>query len=168
MLLLVTILVTQAPVVAIADNVSEYTIKAGFIYNFAKFTQWPDKSGELKVCIFGKDPFGRNIDKINGKKSNGRTIRIVRTKRIDEVRTCHIAFLNIIPPERYLFERALKKIHGAHVLTVSDAANVTEFGVMIGLSINDDKVAFDVNHTMALASDLEISAKLLRLAREVN
>jgi hypothetical protein len=45
---------------------------------------------------------------------------------------------------------------------------VTEFGVMIGLSINDDKVAFDVNHTMALASNLEISAKLLRLAREVN
>lgn len=168
LLLLVTILVTQAPVVAIAENISEYTIKAGFIYNFAKFTQWPDKSGELKVCIFGKDPFGSNIDKINGKKSNGRTIRVVRTKRIEDVRSCHIVFLNIIPPERYLFERALKKIDGSHVLTVSDAANVTDFGVMIGLSINDDKVSFDVNHTMALASNLEISAKLLRLAREVN
>lgn len=168
LLLLVTILVSQVPAAVFAENVSEYTIKAGFIYNFAKFTQWPDKSGELKVCIFGKDPFGNKIDSIDGKVSNGRTIRVVRTRRIDEVRTCHIVFLNIIPPERYLFERALKKIDGAHVLTVSDAENVTEFGVMIGLSINDDKVAFDVNHTMALASNLEISAKLLRLAREVN
>ncbi|MBT8119646.1 MAG: YfiR family protein [Gammaproteobacteria bacterium] len=168
LLLLYAILVAQMPVVAVADNVSEYTIKAGFIYNFAKFTQWPDKSDELKICIFGKDPFGKNIDKIDGKISNGRTIRVIRTQKIDEVRSCHIAFLNIIPPERYLFERALKKIDGTHVLTVSDARNVTEFGVMIGLSINDDKIAFDVNHTMALASDLEISAKLLRLAREVN
>jgi hypothetical protein len=168
LLLPVAILVTQMPVAAVADNISEYTIKAGFIYNFAKFTQWPDKSDELKVCIFGKDPFGNNIDKISGKVSNGRTIRVIRTQKIDEVRSCHIAFLNIIPPERYLFERVLKKIHGAHVLTVSDARNVTEFGVMIGLSIDDDKIAFDVNHTVALASNLEISAKLLRLAREVN
>ena len=168
LLMLVAILAAQAPVISFAQNISEYTIKAGFIYNFAKFTQWPDDSDELKICVYGKDPFGTDIDRLNGKESNGRTIRIFRTKRIDEIRTCHIAFLNIIPPERHLFERALKKIKGSHVLTVSDAPKVTEFGVMIGLRINDDKIAFDVNHTVAKASDIEISSKLLRLAQEVN
>lgn len=168
LLMLVAILVAQAPVPTFAENISEYTIKAGFIYNFAKFTQWPDDTQELKICIYGKDPFGRNIDSLNGKISNGRTITVVRTKLIDEVRTCHIAFLNIIPPDRYLFERALKKISGSHVLTISDAPYVTDFGVMIGMRINDDKIAFDVNHTVAQASKLEISAKLLKLAGEVN
>lgn len=166
--MLVAILAAQAPVPTFAENISEYTIKAGFIYNFAKFTQWPDDAQELKICIYGKDPFGSNIDSLNGKKSNGRTIRVVRTNLIDEVRTCHIAFLNIIPPDRYLFERALNKIRGSHVLTISDAPYVTEFGVMIGMRINDDKIAFDVNHTVAQASNLEISAKLLKLAGEVN
>ena len=151
-----------------AANVSEYKIKAGFIYNFAKFTKWPDESDELKICIFGIDPFGNTIDSLNGRQSNGRTIKIIRTKNIDEIKTCHIAFLNIIPPERHLFERALKKIRGTHVLTVADAANVTDFGVMIGMRISNDKIAFDVNHTVAQASNLEISAKLLRLASQVN
>jgi len=166
--LLVTVLVTQAPVAVSAENVSEYKIKAGFIYNFAKFTKWPDESDDLKICIYGKDPFGNTIDNLDGKKSGGRTIRVFRTKNIDEIKTCHIAFLNIIPPERHLFERALKKINGMHVLTVADAENVTDFGVMIGLRISNDKIAFDVNHTVAQASNLEISAKLLRLASQVN
>ncbi len=167
-LLLVTVLVTQAPVTASAENVSEYTIKAGFIYNFAKFTKWPDESEDLKICIFGKDPFGNTINSLNGRQSNGRTIKIIRTKKIDEIKNCHIAFLNIIPPERHLFERALKKIKGTNVLTIADAANVTDFGVIIGMRIDNDKIAFDVNHTVAQASNLEISAKLLRLASQVN
>jgi len=168
LLLVMTMLVSQTPAVSFADNVSEYTIKAAFIYNFARFTQWPDDGDELRVCIYGKDPFGSAIDKLNGKKSNNRTIKIVRTRLIEEVKTCHIVFLNIIPPERYLFQQALKTIDGANVLTISDAANVTDYGVMIGLRIDNNKVAFEVNNTVAQESNLEISSKLLRLAREVN
>jgi hypothetical protein len=161
-------LVSQIPALSLADNVSEYTIKAAFIYNFARFTEWPDESNELKVCIYGEDPFGSSIDILNGKQSNGRTIKVIRTRSIDEVKSCHIAFLNIIPPVRRLFTRALQDIEGANVLTVSDAEGVIDFGVMIGLKLDNDKVAFDVNHTVAKASNIEISAKLLRLAKVVN
>ena len=161
-------LVSQIPALSLADNIAEYTIKAAFIYNFARFTEWPDESNELKVCIYGEDPFGSSIDKLNGKQTNGRTIKVIRTRSIDEVRSCHIAFLNIIPPEQRLFARALQDIEGADVLTVSDAQGVVDFGVMIGLKIDNDKVAFDVNHTVAKASNIEISAKLLRLANVVN
>ena len=161
-------LVSQIPALSLADNVSEYTIKAAFIYNFARFTEWPDESNELKVCIYGEDPFGSSIDILNGKQSNGRTIKVIRTRSIDEVKSCHIAFLNIIPPVRRLFTRALQDIEGANVLTVSDAEGVIDFGVMIGLKLENDKVAFDVNHTVAKASNIEISAKLLRLAKVVN
>ncbi|MGB5395819.1 MAG: YfiR family protein [Gammaproteobacteria bacterium] len=168
-LLLATVvaLVSHLPAVASADAVSEYSIKAAFIYNFARFTRWADESDTLKICIYGKDPFGDNIDKLDGKKINGRTVRVTRTQLIDDVRSCHIAFLNIIPPERHLFKQALNKIQGANVLTVADAANVVDFGVMIGMRIDGNKVGFEVNHTAAKASDLEISAKLLVLAKEV-
>lgn len=168
MLLLAISLASQMPVLSQANNISEYKIKAAFIYNFARFTQWPDDTNELKICVYGEDPFGSSIDSLNGKQSNDRTIKIVRTKLIEEVKSCHIAFLNIIPPERRLFVRALKEIQDTNVLTIADAANVIDFGVMIGLKINNDKVAFDVNHTIARASDIKISAKLLRLAQEVN
>ena len=167
-ILLFITLVLQVPGVAVADEtVSEYTIKAAFIYNFARFTQWADDSSELKVCIYGKDPFGNNIDALHDKQSNARTIKIIRTQLIEEVATCHIAFLNIIPPERHLFEKALSSLEGKNVLTIADADNVIDFGVMIGLVIEDDKVGFKVNHSHAKASHIAISAKLLRLAKEV-
>ena len=160
-------LALQMPTVTFAGNVSEYRIKAAFIYNFARFTEWQDDSSELKICIYGKDPFESNIDGLNGKKAGEKTIRIVRTQLIDEVSTCHIAFLNIKPPERHLFEKALNKIKNAKVLTIADADNVVNFGVMIGLLITDDKVGFEINHTVAKSSGLEISSKLLKLAKEV-
>ena len=167
LLAMVVALVSHLPAVASADSVSEYSIKAAFIYNFARFTHWADESDTLKICIYGKDPFGSNIDKLNGKKINNRTISVVRTQLIDDIKSCQIAFLNIIPPERHLFKQALSKIQGANVLTVADAANVVDFGVMIGMRIDGNKVGFDVNHTAAKASDLKISAKLLVLAKEV-
>ena len=139
LILLFFTLVLQVPGLAVADKtVSEYTIKAAFIYNFARFTEWTDDSSELKVCVYGKDPFGDNLDKLHDKKSNGRTIKVIRTQLIEEVTTCHIAFLNIIPPERHLFEKALKVINGNNVLTISDADNVIDFGVMIGLVIESE------------------------------
>ena len=161
-------LVSLMPASSLADNISEYTIKAAFIYNFARFTEWPDESDELRVCVYGDDPFGPAIDKLNGERIKGRTIEVVRTKSINDVKSCHIAFMNIIPPERRLFARALRDIQGASVLTISDAEGVIDFGVMIGLRIDNDKVAFDVNHTVAKASNIGISAKLLRLAKVVN
>lgn len=168
--LLLTLLIlsaSQIPAHSLAGNVSEYKIKVAFIYNFARFTEWPDDTKELKICVYGKDPFDSYIDSLNGKMVDDKTITIVRTKQIEEVKSCHIAFLNIIPPERYLFERALNKIKGTKVLTIADAANVIKFGVMIGLVIEDDKVGFEVNHTMAKSEQLEISAQLLRLAKDV-
>ena len=168
MIILALNLLAVMPATSLADNISEYTIKAAFIYNFARFTEWPDQSDELKVCIYGEDPFGSSIDKLNGEQIKDRTIKVIRTRSIEDVKSCHIAFLNIIPPERRLFARALRDIEGTSVLTISDAEGVIDFGVMIGLKIDNDKVAFDVNHTVAKASNIGISAKLLRLAKVVN
>lgn len=167
MLVLLIVSSSQMPALSFAGNVSEYKIKVAFIYNFARFTEWPDDTSELKICIYGKDPFDSYIDSLNGKKVNDKTIKILRTRKIEEVRSCHIAFLNIIPPERHLFELALNQIKGARVLTIADAADVVSYGVMIGLVIDDDRVGFEVNHTVAKSAKLEISAQLLRLAKEV-
>lgn len=160
--------ISQMPTVSSADNAAEYKVKAAYIYNFARFTSWPDDGGKnIKVCVYGKDPFEKYIDGLDGKTVGDRTIKVVRTRNIETVKTCHIAFLNIIPPEQRLFERALKKIDGASVLTIADAKNVVNFGVMIGLVIEQDKIGFSVNYTVAKASDIEISSKLLKLAKEV-
>lgn len=167
LLSLIVVLASQMPTASFASEVPEYKIKAAFIYNFARFTQWSDGTSDLRICIYGKDPFGFHANNLDGKKIGEKTINIVRTQLIEDVKSCHIVFLNIIPPERHLFERALNKIKGANVLTIADADNVVSFGVMIGLTIENDKVGFKVNNTAVQATELKISSQLLALAKEV-
>lgn len=165
--LLLVVLVLQVPMVSFASDIPEYKIKASFIYNFARFTQWPDEESELRICLYGKDPFGSYADSLDGKIVGEKKIKIVRTQLIEEVKLCHIVFLNIIPPERHLFERALNKLKGTNVLTIADADNVVDFGVMIGLEIENNKIGFKVNGNTVQDSELKISSQLLTLAKDV-
>src|SRR5258708_29157548 len=52
-----------------ASDSSEYLIKADFIYNFAKFVEWPaaafaQPDSPIVIGILGTDPFGNIIDRI--------------------------------------------------------------------------------------------------------
>jgi hypothetical protein len=50
---------------------------------------------------------------------------------------------------------------------VSDAARFTTRGGMIGFVLDDDRVRFDINLAAARRSGLQISSRLLRVARKV-
>jgi len=150
-----------------SDSVSEYKIKAGFIYNFARFTQWPDKDKELRICIYGKDPFGYHIDQLESKTVSSKTISILRTNIIDNIKNCHIVFLNIKTPDQRKFNKVLGTIKGSSILTMSDTKNAINYGVMVGFEIKNKKMSFDINYTSILASGLKIKPQLIKLAKKV-
>lgn len=158
---------TLIPIESYADNVSEYKIKAAFIYNFARFTQWPDNDDELKICIYGNDPFGHYIDDLNSKKVGSRTIKIIRTHIIETIKPCHVVFLNIIPPEKNQFKKIIDRIKDTNALTMSDTKNSIDYGVMVGFEINNNRVSFDINYTAAKQAGLKISSQLLVISKKV-
>lgn len=167
LLALLVLSASQMPTSSLAGKVSEYKIKVVFIYNFAQFTKWPDDTGELKIGRYDKDPFDSHIDSFNGRKVDDKTRKIGLTRKVEEVRSCQIAYLNMQSPGRHLFERGLNQIKATRVLTTADATGVINYEVMIGWVVEDDKSGFEVNHTVAKSEQLEVSAQLLRLAREV-
>src|ERR1700680_3771225 len=65
---------------------SEYLIKAGFIYNFAKLVEWPSTAfaqadSPIVIGILGDDPFGTTLDRIVAdKKINGRGFIVKRLR----------------------------------------------------------------------------------------
>lgn len=154
LLALLVLSASQMPTSSLAGKVSEYKIKVVLIYNFAQFTKWPDDTGELKIGRYDKDPFDSHIDSFNGRK-------------VEEVRSCHIAYFNMQSPGRHLFERGQNQIKATRVLTTADATGVINYEVIIGWVVEDDKSGFEVNHTVAKSEQLEVSAQLLRLVREV-
>jgi hypothetical protein len=149
-----------------ADDPSEYRLKAAFLFNFALFTEWPaEVGGVLNLCIHGIDPFGKEIDVLQGKAVGGRTIELQRRPSDESLAGCQIVF--IAAPAIGNLPRVLERVRGHPVLVVADSVGAARGGAALNLAVNQDKVSFKANLQAARAAGLTLNAKLLRLATEV-
>jgi len=150
---------------------SEYQIKAAFLYNFAKFVEWPadtfaDPHDPIVLGIVGEDPFGSVLDKIVlGKTVNGRGLMIKRLKPGPDLRKCHILFIS--SSEKKHLAPILESLQGSSVLTVGETDRFAQSGGVINFILEENKVRFEINSETAARARLKISSKLLALARIV-
>src|SRR5689334_3305143 len=76
----------------------EYQVKAAFLFNFAKFIEWPVRSFErptdpFTFCLAG-DPFSGELEKtIKGENLNGRPLAIRHLGTGDPIMGCHTVFV---------------------------------------------------------------------------
>jgi hypothetical protein len=165
--LAVLLLAGPGSAAAQAGSEGEYSIKAAFLYNFAKFAEWPpsvfdDASGPLVICVLGPDPFGSALDEIEGKGVGRRAISIRRVRSPLEIGQCHIVFIsNALAAEARTICGALGQ---APVLTVSDIDGFAQTGGMIGLTTVDNRIRFQINLKAAENAGLKLSSQLLKLA----
>ena len=151
-----------------ALQMPEYLVKATFLYNFAKFTQWPDEAFEapgspLRICILGDGRFGDAFENIKGKTVGGRPLSIRFCRDFDESKGCHVLFIGY-SEENHVSE-ILGKLEDRSCLTVGDAAGFVRSGGMLGFFLENNKVRFEANLSAIERSRLSISSRLLRLAR---
>jgi hypothetical protein len=150
---------------------SEYLIKAGFIYNFANLVQWPSNAftqpdAPIVIGILGEDPFGTVLDRVlEGKKVNGRVFVVKRLKSVLDLKECHIVFVS--SSEMAHFAEAIHLAKGMPILTIGENPGFAKRGGIINLVLEDNKVHFEINVEAAKEADLNISARLLALARIV-
>ena len=150
---------------------SEYLIKAGFIYNFANLVQWPANAftqpdSPIVIGILGEDPFGTVLDRVlAGKKVNGRIFLVKRLKSFPDLKECHIVFVS--SSEMAHLAEAIHLVKGMPILTIGEIPGFARRGGIINLVLEDNKVHFEVNVEAAKEADLNISSRLLALARIV-
>ena len=162
LLSLLSLLCCLAP--ARADNQAEYRIKAAFLYNFVSFTEWPATLGTtLHLCVYGPDPFGEDLDKLQGRTVAGRSLAVQRSNSVDALGNCQVVF--ITRPLIGNLARVLDSLSGKPVLTVADSPGAARQGVALNLGLEQNKVLFEANP--GAAHGLVLSSKLLRLAWEV-
>lgn len=144
---------------------AEYQVKAAFLYNFAKFVNWPSKSdnGSLSLYVLGNDPFGKALDAIEGKIIRGERLLIKRIRRPRNLENCSMLYISSSEKEK--LAQIIDAIKGLNILTVGDTKGYTEQGVIINLYTEKKKVRFEINNEAAKNAKLEISSKLLNLAR---
>lgn len=153
--------------IAHANEVLEYQVKAAFIYNFIAFTKWPDDTDPtIHLCIYGQDPFGHEVDKLERKSVHNRNIKVERINKPQETRNCQVIFFSSSASKE--MKDILDDIQHQPILTLADNANAIAQGVIINMSLVQEKVVFEINLGIARKSGLDLSSKLLQLAVKVN
>ena len=152
-----------------AQSANEYQVKAAFLYNFAKFVEWPSDAfgggnAQLVIGVVGDDPFGGALDQaINGKTVNGRALVVRRLKWGQDLRSCHVLFIS--SSERKHLTQIIQSVKGASVLTVGDMGQFNQEGGIINFILAARQVRFEINSRGADQARLRISSKLMALAK---
>jgi hypothetical protein len=150
----------------------EYQVKAAFLYNFAKFVEWPaptlpGPSTPFRICVLGRDPFGDSLTNIvQGKSISSHPIVTLAVQSPAEARSCHVLFLSQSDPET--LKQGLDRLRDLPVLTVGESTDFLLLGGMINFVLEEDRVRFEINLGAAEHHHLKLSSKLLAVARVVN
>ena len=148
------------------DELPEYRLKAAFLYNFALFTDWAAAVGStLNLCVYGRNPFGHEIDGLEGKAVGDRRIAVHLVTDKEALGGCQLVF--IADAASAGLPRVLASLRGAPVLTVADSPGAADQGVVLNMSVVNNRITFEANLAAAREVKLSLSSKLLRLATKV-
>ena len=153
------------------QSTNQYQVKAAFLYNFAKFVEWPPQSfnrpdDPISICIVGQNPFGRMLeDTVNGKTLEGRGFTIRDISDLPQAGSCQILFVS--SSERKHVQAILDSIKTPGVLTVGEMEDFAVNGGVINFKLEGGKVRFEVNLAAAAKEGLQIRSNLLSLAEIV-
>ena len=147
-----------------AAQADEAEQKAALVYNLLLFVEWPvdvlpPQAPSLALCIDGASPLRSAVQALDG--------RIVRHWRLD-VRdlasagswsACHAALLDSPSnaPER----------PPVGTLLIADGDAAPSIAAAVVLHRDGDRVRFDIDLATVRQSRLQVSSKLLRVARRV-
>ncbi len=161
--------------ISAAAQMDEYSIKAGYLYNFSKYVEWPKETfaaptSPFVICIAGEDPFGSRLDQaIAGKTSgDGRSLEVQRLKNggVEALRKCQMVFVS--KSEKRNVAAIIDAVKGYSVLTIADFNPFAESGGVANLRIEGSKVRVDLNMSAANRANLKVSGKLQQVANLVN
>jgi hypothetical protein len=150
-------------------EVSEYEMKAAYLYNFAKFVEWPsyafaDKNSPILIGIVGNDPFGYTLDLVISNKTIGERPLIVRRLTWPaDLHGYHIIFLSSYETQH--MPQITSSLQGIPVLIITEMPRSLGRGSIVNFVMEGNKVKFEIDVGNADKVGLKISSKLLMLAR---
>src|SRR3954464_333730 len=131
--------VLNSRLAAQSSGLTEYEIKAGFLFNFTKFVEWPSDAftsanAPIVIAITGENPFGDFLTAtIAGKVVNGRAVVFKQFKKGDNLRDCTVLFISTSEKKRTA--QILESLKGSSVLTVGESTDFSKSGGMISLLV---------------------------------
>ena len=154
-----------------AQSVSEYQVKAAYLYNFSKFVEWPTQAfasptAPIRLCVLNDPTFELELNPVvKGKVVGGRAVTVVSVQNGEQSRSCQILFIDSSQGRQSL--AIIEALRDTSVLTVGESPGFVEKGGIVNFILQDDRVQLQVNHKAATQAGLHISSRLLSVAKLV-
>jgi hypothetical protein len=165
--LLAALLLSQVGMASQA--VTQPALKAAFLYNFAKFAEWPGDptpSSSITLCVLDDAAVENALGQlVNGGVVNGHPVTVLRGTQNRTLRGCHVLYFGDTDPGRAV--PIFDELKNAAVLTVGDGDQFPRSGGMVGLFVEDGRMRFAINADQAQRAGIRLSSKLLSLAKLV-
>ena len=167
--LAICILLCFSPIAANAHKENKL-FKAAFIYNFFKFTNWPSEkwntpSSTIQLCTIGDDELTHHLKDLNGRNIRSRKLTTVNST-FSNPNNCHLLY--IAQSEKYKYRSILAKTNSQPILTVANFKGFSKNGGMIELRSDSGQTQLIINIHAVRHAELEISSRLLILAKVIN
>ena len=149
------------------QEIEEYQLKAAFLFNFTKFISWPhaDAASKLTVCIVNAKDVAEALETVTkGKTVDGRQVVVQELHAPTALDTCHLLFIGAQGKKT---EEILVEAKKLHIVTVGEDDKFLRRGGMINFLQEDGKLRFEINTDAAGRAGINISSKLLSLAKIV-
>lgn len=173
MVVIVTVAVGWAAVrlpAAVANTAGgqrEYLIKAAFVYDMLKATQWPKaRSGRVVLCVLGRDPFGAAWRSIEGRPVGKSKLEVAPVQAGSDFAGCGALFLST--SERARWPQIRGALGTRPILTMSEMVGFAQDGGMVALMAVDNRLRFDVNLKAVRKAGLDIDTNALEQANMVH
>lgn len=150
----------------------ECQLKYAYLYSFSLLMTWPEAAFEspstpFVIGVFGHKDFGELLDRLaRSKKVRGRRIEIVRLKKPEEYRSCHILYIteSTSAADR---DALLKRTRGKPVLIAGESSGFHQSGAVVNFYLADESVRFFLNLDEADRRQLSANARLSKVATVV-
>ena len=152
-----------------SQAVAESALKAAFLYNFVKFTEWPSGAiadgAPIVLCVADPNVADALDQTVLGHSVDGHPLTVTRVKADSAPHGCAVLYVSGESDKR--LNALLAGMRGQSVLSVSDAPGFIAQGGVAYFYIEDSKMRFAINPDAAERAHLRLSSRLLSLAKLV-
>jgi len=154
---------------AVGQRLSEVEVRAGFLYNFARFVEWPPGAGPegsqpFVIAVLGDPELAQALRAgLAGKRLRGHTLEVRDVRNLDGIDEVHLLWIGKGWQAR--LREVLERLGERPVLTVSEIPGFAGRGGIIELYRLGSRFRFSIDERAAGVRGLRISSRLLSLSR---
>ena len=148
----------------------EYKVKAVCVLNAARFITWPAAAfktaqSPFVIGVLGENPFGTLLEAaVKNETIRHRPIELRHLASVEDAKACQVVF--VCRSEKRRLPAIFRVLENTSALTVSEIEGFTEAGGILGLSLENQKIHFDINPPAAHKAGLSIEPQFLMICRK--